>query len=324
MPEPRVPFQDVVEALLGSKDLPRGYAQYFSDIEPGSLGILMDAWPRIRADRKHALLDQLELAADQDTLVSFQDLARALLNDPDAGVRASAIRLLLDSNDPKLVPAYLNIMQEDPSELARAEAAGALGEYVMLGELEEIPTSAHRQAEDALLKVANSEDSARVRRRAMESLGFSSRPEVVTLIESAFNRQDPEWKASALFAMGRSSDERWQDHVLQMLLSENQHVRLAAVEAAGELALVPARSILIGLLDEEDDDDIAGAAIWSLSQIGGEDARALIESLLDQAEDDELVDFLEEALENLAFTEDLDRFDLMSFDPEELDEDSEN
>jgi hypothetical protein len=40
--------------------------------------------------------------------------------------------------------------------------------------------------------------------------------------------------------------------------------------------------------------------------------------LLDQTEDDEQIEFLEDALDNLAFTEDLDRFDLLAFDPEEI------
>jgi hypothetical protein len=146
------------------------------------------------------------------------------------------------------------------------------------------------------------------------------------LIESAFHRQAPEWKASALIAMGRSSDDRWQDHVVQMILNENTRVRLAAVQAAGELALAPARSILIGMLGEgeEDEDEITGAAIWSLSQIGGEDVRTLFESLIDQAEDDEALAFLEDALENLTFTEDLEKFELMSFDPDDLDEEDDD
>jgi len=45
--------------------------------------------------------------------------------------------------------------------------------------------------------------------------------------------------------------------------------------------------------------------------------RIYLENLLDQSEDDEQIDFLEDALDNLAFTEDLDRFDLLSYDPEE-------
>jgi HEAT repeat protein len=323
MPASQVPFQSVIDALLDSKEFPRAYLRYFSDIEPGALEMLLEAWPRIKPERRRSLLAQLEAIVEDDTLVSFDDLARALLTDSDAAVRAGAIRLLVESNDPRLVPAYIDILNTDDDETARAEAASALGQFVMLGELEEISEGAHRAVEDALLQSANGNDRPAIRRRALESLGFSSRPEVVTLIDSAFHRQDPDWKASALFAMGRSSDDRWQDPVVQMLLNDNPRVRLAAVQAAGELGLAAARSILIGLLDDEDEEDIIAAAIWSLSQIGGEDARSFIESLMDQAEDDDTTEFLEEALENLAFTEDLERFDLLSFEPEDLDEDSE-
>ena len=45
---------------------------------------------------------------------------------------------------------------------------------------------------------------------------------------------------------------------------------------------------------------------------------ALSRDLLDALEeDDEQIAFLDEALDNLAFTEDLDRFDLLAVDPDE-------
>jgi hypothetical protein len=79
------------------------------------------------------------------------------------------------------------------------------------------------------------------------------------------------------------------------------------------------------MLGEEEDETVLSAIIWSLSQIGGEDVRTYLENLLDQIEDDDQIAFLEEALDNLAFTEDLERFDLLAFDPEdelvELEED---
>jgi hypothetical protein len=65
---------------------------------------------------------------------------------------------------------------------------------------------------------------------------------------------------------------------------------------------------------------IAGAAIWSLSQIGGEDVRLYLQNLLDNVEDDGQAAFLEEALDNLAFTEDTAIFDLLAFDADEVDE----
>jgi hypothetical protein len=121
--------------------------------------------------------------------------------------------------------------------------------------------------------------------------------------------------------MGRSSDgERWDDHVLQMIVSVDRRIRLAAVQASGELELALARPLLLNLLEEEFDDAIAGAAIWSLSQIGGEDVRLYLQNLLDKVEDDDQAALLEEALDNLAFTEDMASFDLLALDADELDE----
>lgn len=321
-----ISFQKVLDSLLSDRrEFPRRYLQEFSDIGTLELRALLDVWPRVELGRKLTLLEELDALAESDTLVSFDDLASALLTDPDPQVRARAIRLLDESEDVKLVPSYLDMLKNDPDLNVRAEAADILNLFVDLGELEEIPESIHRQVEDALLTCLTSEDDVRVRRNALESLGFSSRPEVVTLIESSYQREDPNWQVSAVKAMGRSADERWSDEVLRSLIHENDRIRKAAVQAAGELSLKSARPILLRMLSEEEDGDVLSAVIWSLSQIGGEDVRTYLENLLDQIEDEEQITFLEEALDNLAFTEDLDRFDLMSFDPDdelvELEED---
>jgi len=77
------------------------------------------------------------------------------------------------------------------------------------------------------------------------------------------------------------------------------------------------RGMLKMLEEDENDELVVNAAVWSLSQIGGEDARIYIESLIDETEDDDQVEFLEEALDNLAFTEDLAKFDLLNLDLED-------
>ena len=320
-----ISFQSVLDALqTGGKDFPRRHLQQFSDIGILELKTLMDIWPRVDLSRKLSLLKGLESLAETDTLVSFDDFARAILIDPDPQIRIRAIHLLKECEDQKLVPVFLDMLRNDHDVNVRVEVAAVLNLFVDLGELEEIPEKTYHQVEDALLAVGNSEDDVRVRRAALESLGYSSRPEVVTLIESTFHRENPEWQASALLAMGRSADERWEDEITVSLVNEDDRIRKAAVEAAGELPLKVAGPLLLKLLEEEEDDEIISAAIWSLSQIGGEDVRTYLENILDQSEDDEQIAYLEEALDNLAFTEDLDRFDLISIDPdlnlEEIDE----
>jgi HEAT repeat protein len=306
----------VLDELAQGATLSPRALQEFSDLDPGSLQSILQAWPGIPAKQKHVLLDRLHELANENTLVSFDDLARALLTDPDGQVRLLAIRLLQENDDPKLAPSFLKILSTDEEPETRREAASALGHFVELGELEQLPASVLRKVEDGLLEKVSGSDQTSVRRRALESLGYSSRPEVATLIQSSIRRENPDWQASALVAMGLSSDERWEDEVLARLQEDNLDVRLAAVEAAGELRLGAARPLLFQVLQEEDEDQVSSAAIWSLSQIGGEEVRLYIQNLLDAAEEGDAVAFLEEALENLDFTDELDRFDLLSVDPD--------
>jgi hypothetical protein len=74
------------------------------------------------------------------------------------------------------------------------------------------------------------------------------------------------------------------------------------------------------LEDEEEDDDVISATIWSLSQIGGEDARIYIVNLIENTEDEDLVAFLEDALENLEFNQEMDKFDLLALDEDDLED----
>lgn len=320
-------FQSVIDALLDSgKPFPKKYLPFFSDIDSASLQLLLDAWPRVSLTRKRTLLEDLDQLLVEDSLVSFDDLARALLTDLDAPVRAGATRLLAECGDQKLLPLYEKIIAGDPSPEVRSEAAHSLGFFVALGELEQISEAALRRAEESLLAAAR-DDNVEVRRRALESLGFSAREEVPALIEAALRRESRDWRVSALIAMGRSSDERWAEPVIRMLLSEDRDVRLEAARAAGELSLPAARLPLLRMLEEETDPEIFSAIVWSLSQVGGEDVRVYLENLLDQTDDDDEIDFIEDALANLAFTEDLGLFDLLAVDPEEdrllLEEDEE-
>jgi hypothetical protein len=323
MAEKTTTFQSILTSLQDAgKDFPPAYLRHFSDIDPASLKSLLETWSRLKQPRKLLVLNGLLSLLDSDTLVSFDDLARALLNDHDAEVRARAIRLLAESDDPKLVNVLVEIIGNDPDLAPRLEAANLLGEFVLLGELEELPEDLHEKAEDALLGVLNRDEHASLRRLALEALGFSSRTEVETLIRSAFNRSEAAWIASALTAMGRSNDVQYGDDVVSMLLNDDPRIRLAAVQAAGELGLETARPIILTMLldGEEDDDDVIAAAIWSLSQIGGEDVRAFLSDMLDRTEDEDVIGYIEDALENLDFTEGLGKFEFLSLEEDSLEE----
>ncbi len=311
------PFLTVVDALLDdSQPFPARYLHRFSDLEPEDLKKLTKAWPQVSPRRKHTLLEDLEGLAEADTLTSFDDLARSLLADADPQVRARSVRLLWECEDAKLVPVYLDMLNNDEDVEVRAAAANALSQFVYLGELEKIPAELHHKIEDQLLEAATSAKGILVRRRALESLGYSGRAEVIPLIEAAYRQKNPDWIVSALFAMGRSSDKRWKKQVLSQLRAPGEDVRSEAIHAAGELELESARPALLDLLEDEEDLEVRHELIWALSRIGGEGVRAKLEELFEVEEDDEVADFIEEALDTLSFTEDMGGFDLFDVDPE--------
>lgn len=313
----KVLFQTVADALMdGSTPFPARFLHQFSDIAPTDLALLLKAWPKIKTERKHSLLEDLEELAEADTLTNFDDMARPLLKDGDPQVRIRAIRLLWESEDTKLIPIFLKMLNEDVEPEVRAAAANALGLFVFQGELEKIPANVHHQIEDDLLRAATSAKETLVRRRALESLGYSGRQEVIPLIEAAYHEKDQDWVVSALFAMGRSADERWKKQVLSKLHAPDEDVRSEAVHAAGELELPSARPILLDLLEDEEDLEMRREIIWALSKIGGEGVRERLDELLDAEEDDEEASFIEEAMDNLTFTEDMGLIDMFDLDPE--------
>jgi len=309
--KPVMPFSQVLDALLDkTQPFPAVHLHRFSDMHGSDLAQFKNAWAKVTAERRLGLLEDLEGLADADTLVSFEEVAKNALLDSDARIRAGALRLLWECDDARLIPTYLNMLEKDTVNVVRASAATALGLFVFKGELEEIPAEILQKVEETLLKVEKSSEDPLVRRRALESLGYSGRPEVAGLLREAYNSPDGEWQASALFAMGRSADVQWEKLVLDRLDALETEVQLEAIRASGQLELESARHLLIEMLQEyqELDEEIRMAAAWSLSQIGGNNVREVLERLIENVEDEDESDYIETALENLQFTEDVPGF----------------
>lgn len=318
-------LSEIKKALLDREaPFPSGFLYFFSDINRAELDEVEKIWPEVWTERRRGLLEDMESLAEKDTLLFFDHMAVMCLSDEDPVARATAIRLLWQSDEESLVPKLIKLLKEDPEVIVRAAAATALGIFVYQGELEEIGQSTYDMVLENLIRVHTGTDDRLVRRRALEALGYASHPDIPGFIEQAYETDNEEWLQSALFAMGRTYNSRWIDWVMDMFDHPDSLVRYEAVRAAGELEAKAARESLFDLLEEgTDDEDIYFAAIWSLSKIGGRGVRDLIESSLEETDDLAEINFLEEALENLNFTEQVSNFDMMLFGDEDHDEWSE-
>ncbi|RPI87410.1 MAG: HEAT repeat domain-containing protein [Chloroflexi bacterium] len=314
-----IPMTELLDAFL-DEDTPFNprFLYRLSDLSPEDLQAFINTWQRVSTWRRQTLMEDLEELGEVNTIVNFEAIGRLAIDDQDSRVRAAGLRVLIEYKDESLIPRFLVLLNDDDDPDVRAAAANVLARYVYIGEVEELSENWLHEIEDTLLRVTESDDLPIVRRNALESLGYSSRPEVIPLIQRAYNSNEREWVASSLFAMARSASEEWEKHVLAKINSQHPIIRLEAARAAGELALDAALDPLFELLND-DNQEVRMTTIWSLSQIGGEGVRERLEYIRDSSEDEDEVDAAENALENLEFTEDLENLTLFDIEADDVD-----
>ena len=310
-------INEAINALIDeSKPFPPALLYTFSDLNADDIRILKAAWPSLPLMRRRTLLEDLIDMAERDNLMMFEEVGKVALEDDDADVLISAIDLLFQAEDSRLIPTFLRLLQNASlNERVRAAAANALGPYVYLGEVEKIRPELLQNIVEVLLNIYANDLSDLVRRRVLESLGYSSHAAVPELLRAAYFRPEVAWQESAMFAMGKSADDQWQSFVLANLEHENLKVRLQAIHAAGELTLYAARQTLLRMLNQEyKNEELRHELVWALSQIGGEGIEAAFYRLMDRIDDEEELTLIEDALDELNFTNDKSIFELMDID----------
>ncbi|MBW8010124.1 MAG: HEAT repeat domain-containing protein [Chloroflexi bacterium] len=318
-PDLDIPFQELLDALLDEKKtLQARFLFRLSDLGGGDLEELNAIWDKITIIRRQKLLEDLEMLAESNYLLLFDAVYRLALQGEDPLVRTLGIRAFWGSDEKDLISIFLDFLENDKDTNVRAQAASSLGHYIYLGELEELDEAHWKPIEENLINVLESDDHPSVRKRALESLGFSSRSIIQTHIIEAYELGDEEWVVSALLAMSRSASVEWVPYILDKVENPNTEIRAMAAKAAGELGLEDAKPALLIFLEEEENDEVRMAAAWALSEITGEGVQDGLERLLESAENEDEIDLLESAIENLAFNEEIQSFDLFDFSDQDI------
>ncbi|NJN82582.1 MAG: HEAT repeat domain-containing protein [Caldilineaceae bacterium] len=299
--ETGLPLDELLDRLVRDAELPSTQEMAsLSDLSRAHAEKVRSQWPLIPLSHRRALLSQLIEAAVDDLNWQLGRLLRIALDDEDATLRRLAIEGLWEDGEADLIGAYIQILRIDPSEEVRAAAAGALGPFMLAGELDELDASLAMRTEEALLAVLhNDHEPLSVRRRALESIAYSGEVGVRQLIEDGYYSAYEEMRVSALIAIHHSADIRWRNFARAELQSPSAEMRAQAALACGALEATAAREDLIELLGDEEQ-NVRLAAIVALGQIGGKDAQMALE-MMRESEDPDEVDAADLALEELMF-----------------------
>ncbi len=319
-----IPSIEVLLKHLADESQPLSVAKLYalSNLERDDLARVQAAWPDLPDERRRAAMRHLADITETNFEVDFSPMFRLGLKDSDSAVREAAIDGLWEVEDPALIAPLVKIMQDDASEAVRAMAAGTLGHFIYLDELEDIPHAQGTAALEALRKIiATPDDSLEVRRRAVEAIAYSSADDVPGIIRAAYASPDELMRVSAVYAMGSSADDQWIETVIAELEAQSPAMRYEAARAAGELEARNAVSTLARLLDDPDR-EVQEMTVWALGQVGGNQAHKLLRQLA-KSDDEALAEAATGALEEMEWMHGSTRdMPLFVFDPH-ADEDDE-
>ncbi len=228
------------------------------------------------------------------------------LRSPDPALRRSAVEVAADIMDDEIAGSVLKILESDPDEELRGLSAIALGpaleECCDEADWDESMVDAplgmarYREIEDRLESLYHDASNPKmVRRRALEAAIRSPQPWQEGTVRSAYDGDDAEWRATAVFCMAYLPE--FDDEILAALGSDDSDVELEAVRAAGQRGIEKAGSELYDrAASETTERAIRLAAIEGLATVHPPGAQELLTSL-HQSDDEEIAEVAEEALE---------------------------
>jgi len=93
--------------------------------------LFLEAWSTFSAKRRRQVIRLLVDLAEDNVELNFDDIFLSSLSDSDARVRADAIRGLWEYDNRDLIEPLINLLSVDGDTDVRAEAALALGRFVL-------------------------------------------------------------------------------------------------------------------------------------------------------------------------------------------------
>jgi HEAT repeat protein len=263
----------------------------------------LDAWRALSIQRRRDIIDMLAEITEDNVEFDFSAVFMTGLFDSDVQVRAESIKGLWEYENDDLIAILLRLLK-DPEAIVRAEAALALGRFLMRFELTDRDDDLARQVEDTLrATIRDEEELTEVRGRALEAVGVRGKEWVHDLIEEAYDTADRRFMISAIHAMGRNADLDWLPTIIDEMGSDDGEMRFEAATAAGGLADEAAIPHLAELTADEDP-EVQDAAITSLGLIGGPSARSVLHSVASESSDERVLEAVRDALAEADFVED--------------------
>lgn len=210
-------------------------------------------------DRRYQIVQRLAQLQHEDTVPDFL----RFLNDSNEDIRACAAEALGNLGDLEAVHPLLKSLQTERGNMRYlcVEALGRLGDA---------------QATEPLIQLLGEDDENMVYVVA-EALGRIGNRKAVRPLMGLAGTADKDLRYIVAKSLGAIGSTEATPLLLQLLRDDDREVRLQAIHALGELEDPDGAGALLDFLDEDEDPEIALAAVRSLGRIR---ARVAVRPLL--------------------------------------------
>ena len=274
-----------------------------SDLSAEELGQFASAWYPLTIERQRTVATTMVELSEDNPELDFTAIYKLCLKGDDESLLQIVMDGLWEHEDRSVIPGLVEVLRSDKGSEVRSAAASALGRFPLLAQEGKLLAKDGEIIHDNLMQVLEDEEEPMdVRRRCMEALAPFNTMEINQHITLAYESLDPDFRASSIFAMGRTGEVGWLPILLQELQNEEPTIRYETANACGELGEEDAVPHLILLL-EDDDSEVQLAGIGALGRIGGPLAKKVLTSLAKDG-DANLEEAARMELQDLEFDED--------------------
>jgi len=297
-------FEEYLDQLVdGAVELKVTDLQRLSALTDERQTAVTSRWPAIDVRRRRRIIQELEDVLEDNVEFDFDAVFLLGMGDGDVDVRRHSIRALWEHEGADLIEPLLGLLRDDVDAGVRAEAALALGRFVVMHEEGRLRDRYFEAIEAGLRRtLGKADETIDVRARALEAIGSHNEQWVRDEIRLAYESDAHRLKVSAVNAMGRCSDDRWLPLLVRELSSDDPEVRYEAAVACGSVADERAIPHLAKLVLDSDA-EVTQAAITALGEIGGAQAKAALVLLL-ESESESTRESASDALAALEFEQD--------------------
>lgn len=290
---------------------------HLSDLGPEEMQSFVKGWSSVPAARRRKLVSMLVEMAEENVEMDYNAVFRHTLTDEDDDIRATAVSGLWECEERSLIGPLIRLLNNDAAERVRAAAAQALGRFALFAETGKLLPRDSTRVANALLEVINSDtETNEVRRRAIEAIAPMSIPGVLDVIQEAYEDDDSKLRASALYAMGLSCDQKWIPILIQELSNSDSEMRYEAVVALGEIGEDDVVPDIVPLIHDPDA-EVQAATFTALGSIGGPLAKNALNQAM-KSVDSRISDLAGTALNSMDYEEEPLRFNVPASSSDDL------